>query len=435
MVREQRLRAILRDESAAVAILFVFMTIGLFGFVALSIDTSMWYSTKRRMQTAADAAARAGAYVVQQAGYAEAAVVERARADAAKLGFSAEKGAQVDVASDPRTRSVEVTISAPMTLNFARLFLDSPPIARVGAAAAAAASPPPCLTLLGGDSEAPRGLISGLLGGLPLLGGLLGGGDNGSSGMKLENNSRITAPPCRVQVNGTSDKALSINASYIEAARICVVGGVSGRGTSVPVERGCAVMPDPLAAWQPPPPRACDWLAKRVISGAAVTVTPESYCAGLEISRSEVTFSPGIYYLNGGTLAIRNGSRVVGEGVAFLIGGTARIEIDASTVDLKAPTSGPMAGFVFAHTRDASTSTVHQFTNAADVRYEGAIYLPKQAIVYDGKSTSANVPPFTTYIVQVLVLGDTAHLMLNNDYAASDVPVVGLIGAGVVLTK
>ena len=411
-----------RDEKGGVAILFMFLAVGLFGFVALSIDTSLWYSAKRRMQTAVDAGARAGAYVISQTTHTPEEIRAKVEADIAKQGFSLAQ-ATISVVPNTSDRSVEVSMTMPLSMNFANLILDRTPTATVRATAAAPATAPPCLTIVTGSSN----------------GGLLGTGLLSSSypsGLMLDGASRVTSPPCRVQVNSTDSRALELKDGYIEAARICVTGGKYGSGTSVAVETGCKALADPLAAWTPPPmPTTCDWGSKRTISGRTISITPETYCEGLEIDNSRVTLGPGIYYIKRGVLKLTNNSVLQGEGVAFLLGGDATITIDKSTIKLKAPRTGPMAGFVFATTRDAQPGVMHVFVNQSDVQYEGAIYLPLQAVRYDGQSSSANIPPFTTYIVRRLELVNRTNLKLDNDYAASDVPVVGMIGAGVVLTR
>ena len=60
-----------RSERGAIAMLLSMMLVGLFGFVAIAVDTSVWYSTKRRLQTAVDSAARAGAHELDRGGSAD----------------------------------------------------------------------------------------------------------------------------------------------------------------------------------------------------------------------------------------------------------------------------------------------------------------------------------------------------------------------------
>ena len=194
------------DERGGIALLFMFLAIGLFGFVALALDTSMWYSTKRRLQAAADAAARAGAYEFLRVSVTDDDIVKSAKTDAGRYGFTDANGATVNVSSDKATYTVDATISMPATLNFANLFLGSAPTITARASAAAPQSAPPCMFLLE-----------------PKQGGAL---DISSK------NARVTSPGCRVQVNSNAKDAIKASDGYIEAAQICTPGGASGNGAT-----------------------------------------------------------------------------------------------------------------------------------------------------------------------------------------------------------
>jgi hypothetical protein len=399
--------ALLHDERGGVSILFLFLTVGLFGFVALAIDTSTWYATRQRMQGAADAAARAAAYELQRIGASDREIRAAAERDAARLGFGTAAGATLAVVR--RGDTVEIDLARPATLNFARLFLDAPPVIRARAAATAPAEAPPCLTLLD---------------------------PSGAAALKLADGAKVLALTCRVQVNSSHNAALTMEgSSRIDAARICVSGGVSGRGTLVPPEAGCSRLPDPLAAWSPPPTPECEKGAQTVI-GIRI-FEPGVYCGLIEVRvGAVVTFLPGIYYLRNGGLKVHGLATLLGVGVAFLLSGSSTVDIsNLSTVVFSAPIAGPMAGIVLAHDHEAPEGLVHRLTGSSGIYYEGAVYLPRQDIVYQGSSLSANVPPFTTYIVRRLSIEGNALLILNNLFALSEVPVMGKIGAGVVLTK
>ena len=391
----------------------MFAVMGLFGFVALAIDTSMWYSTKRRMQTAADAAARAGAYELLRITVTADEIAASAKADAAKYGFTAEKGATVQIVSNKTDATVETSISMPASLNFARLFLAAAPVVATRAVASAPQSPPPCLTLL--EPSAPLAL-------------------------DMSGGTRVSSPSCRLQVNSTDKEALKVsNNSYIDAAQICVSGGATGSGTSVPIEKGCPALMDPLSFWMPPVPSSTCTYASPVKfqnqTAALANSGMDVFCGGIEINAATVTLGKGIYVLKNSALTIVNKGSMLGDGVAFLLLGTSTINIaDGTKVKLSAPVNGPMAGMVFAHERDAPIGLEHKVVGA-DVSYEGAIYLPKHNMTYSSKTVSSNIPPFTTFIVRRMKLDGGANLVLNNNYAASEVPVAGKIGSGVVLSQ
>jgi len=395
-----------RDERGAMAMLMSMMLVGLFGFVAVAVDTSVWYSTKRRLQTAVDSAARAGAHELDRGG-SEEQISAAGAAAAARMGFAPADGAniRIEVRED---NSVRAVIRSRAHMYFAKVLRATAPTLSASAAAAAPSAPPPCLTILEpSDAQA----------------------------LNIDK-AKIVAPTCRIQVNSTSAEAMKIaGGATVDAAQICVTGNYSGGGTSVPVDIGCAPLSDPLAAWVPPDPGPCEF-SPNTIKETTTTLKPGVYCKQIQIDKATVTFLPGIYFLKNGGLKVQGDSVITGKGVGFLLIGDSKIEIEAkSVIDLAAPVDGPMAGFVFAHDRNPKAGLEHKFVAHSDISYEGAVYLPKHYVTYQGHSTSSNIPPFTTYIVGRLKMDGQSELILNNNYAASAVPVAGKIGAGVVLVE
>jgi len=376
--------AFCRDDRGAMAMLMSMMLVGLFGFVALAVDTSVWYSTKRRLQTAVDSAARAGAHELDRGGSIDE-VAAAGTAAAARMGFTSANGASVDI-EVREDNSVRAVIRSQANMYFARVLGATAPTLSASAAAAVPNTPPPCLTILEPSN---------------------------SQALDIDK-AKIVAPTCRIQVNSTSSEAMKIaGGATVEAAQICVTGNYSGGSTSVPVEIGCKPLADPLAAWVPPDPGPCEF-SPNSISETTTTLKPGVYCKQIQIDKATVTFLPGIYFLKNGGLKVQGDSILTGKGVAFLLIGDSKIEIEAkSVIDFVAPVDGPMAGFVFAHDRNPKAGLEHKFVAHSDISYEGAVYLPKHYVTYQGHSTSSNIPPFTTYIVGRLKMDGQSELILN----------------------
>ncbi|MFN4090471.1 MAG: pilus assembly protein TadG-related protein [Alphaproteobacteria bacterium] len=313
------MRRFARNQRGGMAVLLTVMLTGLFGFVSVAVDTGIWYATKRRLQTAADASARAAAHELDR-GSPRAAIVASGKDAAAQMGFDPADGAvvRIDIRDD---QSVRAVVEMPARLYFAKVLRVTAPVLSASAAAAAPNAPPPCLTVLEPTT---------------------------SQALNLDKAS-IIAPTCRIQVNSTSSEAMKLaSGSLLDAAQICVTGNFSGSGATVPIDRGCAPLPDPLAAWVPPEPGPCDHGALSITTTR--TLAPGVYCGKLQIDKATVTFAPGIYILRNGGLKISGGSRVTGRGVGFLLVGDSQLDIEGgSVVDFVAPVAGAMAGIVFAH--------------------------------------------------------------------------------------
>lgn len=236
----------------------------------------------------------------------------------------------------------------------------------------------------------------------------------------------IGAPDCRIQVNSTAGDAIDARGvASITAAEICVVGGVRTRGPAELQpwpETGCAAVLDPLADFAPPAIGTCDHFGRKV-SGAA-TLEPGVYCGGLEITGSgAITLAPGIFVIKDGPLRVSGGGKLTGNGVAFhLAGNNARLHITGSTeIDIKAPTSGPLAGFAVYQNPDVPAGLESFGAGAAKARYEGTIYLPSQHLRWAG-TPATTLPPWTLMIARTLSIFGTGQLRIENDFAASDVP-------------
>jgi len=56
----------------------------------------------------------------------------------------------------------------------------------------------------------------------------------------------------------------------------------------------------------------------------------------------------------------------------------------ANTVNLSAPTSGPMNGVLFFQDRNVSSSSANTFSGAGRFQFSGTLYFPTTALVFSG---------------------------------------------------
>ena len=398
------------DASGAVMILTAFMAIVLIGFAGLAVDAGSWYVTKRSMQSAADAAAINAAIEMTGTGVTNAQVIGAARQAAAQNGFDTEAGALVDAAVTANGQSVVVQISQSSPTQFASLFLGGSVTIQAAATASLNASPI-CIHSL--EPTAAGGLV-------------------------LDSNARINAAGCSIQVNSTDSTALEINSNAsLSAESICVTGGydVGSNGAVSPTpdtgSGACPPVSDPLAAIPAPSFSGCDYTDLEV-DHASTTLNPGVYCGGLRIkSNSSVQFSAGEYIIKDQDLKVGSNSSVQGTGVGFYFTNGATFHFTSNTtVDLTAPTDGPLAGFVFF--QDRSEGGTHSFDSNNATRLEGAIYLPNGKLELNSNSVIGADSAFTILIARFIEVNSNAELVLNSDYAASDVPMLLPIAASMV---
>lgn len=262
----------------------------------------------------------------------------------------------------------------------------------------------------------------------------------GGTAVYLDKNARLTGNACGVFSNSTSASALRADTgSILKASLVCSSGGVSMSGSITPAPvTDCPPQDDPLASRSPPPFGGCDF--KDVdLNDVTRTLSPGVYCDGLKISGgAKITLLPGIYVIKDGALQVSGKASVTGIGVGFYITGKAGpTQLTPNThISLEAPKSGPMAGLLFFEDRALPVKLKHRFTSDDARKLIGTIYLPVGTLVIDAKQPVADQSAYTAIVAQGLELNMGPNLVLNSDYAATDVPVPdGIAGSSQVVLE
>ena len=216
----------------------------------------------------------------------------------------------------------------------------------------------------------------------------------------------------------------------------------------------CPVMPDPLAARQPPPITSCNF-SDKVVSAATETLQPGVYCGGLTVTNGAVvTLNPGIFVFKDGPLLVDGAASLKGSGVSiFMKGANANLTFaTASTIHLTASKSGPLSGILIyddptgtaapeksgKHAKVGKSPREHSILSDDARMLLGTIYMPKGRLIIDATKPVADRSAYTVLVVQQLDLYEGPNLVLNTDYRASDVPIpegVGPYGGKIVLAN
>ena len=380
-----------------------FSLIALCALVGLAADTGYFFDCKRQMQTAADAAALAGAEQLRRGGNGQ--IVSAADDAAASNGFTNDvSGTSIAVHIPPSSgyytsdgSYVEAIISQTRPTLFMGIL--GLPSAKVSARAVAGVQDSPnCIYALG---QTGTGL-----------------GTNGSG-------SSLSAA-CGIVVNSSAASALNAGAGAVFATSVAITGTYSGScSTSDPSGCRTAVppLPDPLAQLADPQFSGCDFGEPTPVkvSGGVVSLNPGVYCNGISItSGASVTFQPGVYILNGGGLSVNGNSTIQGSGVTFY--NTARGKYVYAAVNLTggtlgflyAPTSGPTEGILFFQDRTItpkSSASNNVIAGGSGLNLEGIFYFPTTNLSFTGGgSYSVN---YTIMVAKTVVVGGNTTLSAN----------------------
>ena len=260
----------------------------------------------------------------------------------------------------------------------------------------------------------------------------------------LERNARISAAECSVFSNsGSPQGLLAKDNSYLQAQRVCTVGGYSagpGNISTTPLT-DCPPYDDPLAGRPAPPvPSTCLFTTALTITVSKI-LDPGAYCGGLRIENgAHVTLSPGNYTISGGPLVVSGGGTLSGDGVSFyLAGNQATFDFRPdSVISLSAPKTGPMWGLLFFEDRNASLLRTHNISSKNANKLLGTFYLSRGLLKIDSNAPVADQSAYTVIVARQLQLSASPNLVMNAMYTSTDVPVpegVGPNGSAIALTR
>lgn len=333
----------------------------LVGMLGLGIDMGALRYEKRLQQTAADAAAIAGASDLRYGGVTAATQAAQAAAksngfpdsggDVSNCGQSAAVGTVCVQVNNPPQQSathngdrnyVEVLVAAVHPTYFMRIFGKNEETVTARAVAADVGSAGPnesCVYALG------------LSAGVPVI--------NTTVALNLGT--------CGISVNGTIS-------GVVNAVNCLLTGCTTNPNTPA--------VADPLAYLTPP----CSSCAGGAAwSGSSGNLSPGTY-SSISIGPGNVTFSPGVYVIDGsGGLTIKPGATVSGTGVTFYFTDGATVNMPAlglaASVELTAPTDcgAQYPGILFYQDpTDSATPVISSGT------YQGAMYFPNTTVTFGG---------------------------------------------------
>ncbi len=366
------------DTNGAVAVMAAIAFPVLIGGMALGAEASYWYLSQRKLQQASDLAAYAAA--VQLRSGRDIAEMSAAASDIAVASDVRAGEDDLSVESPPATGSragranaVEVVVNRQQTRYFTLIYATEPVDISARAVAEVRGGGNACLLALD-----------------PTAGGAITVGGS----------SEVVFDGCDVATNSNAEDAFLMSGGKVELTAGCVhsVGGAKwGSGLDL---TACAsprtespVIRDPYADLAEPSTMGTCSDGGVGKNNATTTVTPDEthslgiplrrYCGGLE-PRGDVTFSPGLYIVDGGTFRINATANVSGSGVTFFLTNGATMAFNGgATLALTAPDSGPLSGILFYGDR-GDVGLEHTINGTAGSTLNGAVYLPSSDLDYSG---------------------------------------------------
>lgn len=405
-----------RDEAGSVATFLIAVPV-LAGTVAVGVETGEFYSIKRKMQSAADAAAIAGSY--DRINGATSSITTDGQYAAQRNGFTnGSNGVTVTINVPPtsggyttNTTAVEAIITQTKSFSLGGVIFNwlgksnNGFTMRARTVAAQGSYTNSSTNTTTTSSTTQEGCIVALTTG-------------NEQGVNITSFNNLNTD-CSIMSNGTAstnDSNASIYMSSFNHATLHATTGASAqiwtRGSFYKTSYNSfsadntltsqtTTITDPYSSLTIPSSLTCTYTNYAEPSGNNLTLSPGTYCGGLSVvNKSNVYFTPGTYYIANGDLVIRSDNNVScpnctnSSGVNFILTQTDGNNSDIggvsitseNNVSLNAGTGDTYPGVLFYQDRRVangtmtSSSKIFTLSSLNNVTLSGAVYFPNNRI-------------------------------------------------------
>ena len=405
-VRSWGLRLV-RDDSGSIITILVALPV-LAGTVALGIETGQLYRVKRQMQSAADAAALIGS-MDRLASATTATITADARYEAKRNGFDYQaSGISVTVNSPPTsgpntgsTGAVEVIITKSQSFSLGAVLINwlggssssftmrARSVAAQNTYTTYTTNNEGCIVALTTAAEQGISLTSF---------------NNFNSDCTIISSSTATGTENNASVSMSSFNNATLNSIWTKGSlSVTSYNHITYANANAPFTRQTSNITDPYSSLPTPSPGACTYNNYSRSSGSSLTLSPGTYCGGLQVTGvSNVYLTPGIYYVANGDLYLNSVNNVTcptcttDNGIAVVLTQTTGNNADIGGVKISSDNNislnagktntGSYTGVLFYQDRRAntgtmsSTSKIFTVSSLNNATLSGAIYFPNNRI-------------------------------------------------------
>ena len=378
-------RPITGERHGAMLVFAAVSMVVLMGFLAMTLDIGAANRERRIAQTAADAAALAGAAEINRKITDPTVIKPAAQAEALRNGFDdADANTTVQVFYEPgpstgphagNSAYVEVQIDKTIPTIFGNIFNFASLTVHTRAVAGVGSYSLNCIYSL--DPSGPKAI-------------------------EVQNGGELTTN-CGVAINSTNPNALDVNSSGeldTQGGGISVSGGWTGNKTPTPApSTGAPLIENPLKDIAMPAVGACDYNNK-VVTGTE-TLLPGVYCGGITVATGSNTanLQAGVYIIVGGGVNVGNSGQMFGTSITLI--NTFDVSHPYAPFNfgtgckakLSAPASGTWKGILMFGDPAAPANVVNTFACASDSPPEltGTLYFPTQTFFFDGSNSGTKI--------------------------------------------
>lgn len=392
------IRRFARDERGVSAIIFAIILPMLIGMVGIAVEIGLWFEQKRDLQSAADAAAMAAAFELQE-GNSAAIMQTSGESSSALNNFTDGVDGTVTINWPPLAPSdhagdsdyVQAVLEKPQTLLFSAVL-----------------NPGGAVTLIA-RATATSGILDDAC--------IIALNPTINSAVEITGSATVTMNGCGIAVNSNDSEAMTVSGSaYISAASARIVGNFDLSGGAVmdipTVTTSSVATNDPYSGLDIGTPGSCSGGNTNQTINPSSTVTlsgTTTYCSGLDL-KGTLNLNGNTLYIRGGEFKVNATASLSGTGTVIFTeysGSYATININGSaTVNISAPTSGDFKGLAMIQDPNAPAGNDNTVNGNASTSINGAIYFPNGDINYSGNTSTGS--GCTRLIVYTLYLAGDA---------------------------
>jgi hypothetical protein len=415
-----------RKEAGQALVFTAAALVALMGFAGLAIDMGVMRRDKRLQQTAADAAAIAGA---SNWAFGGVSVTSGAQDAASRVGYTNNGGGLVSNCAGAAIGTICVQVNDPPCGVACGGPVTGPHNGQAGYVEVLLADVHATyfMKILGINSETitARAVATNLGVGNGCL-YTLGPSSSAIEGVNISGRARLNASSCGIVDNGdynTTGGGLTVSAESIGVSGNSNVSGTGGSvtcTTSGPCPTyGIPAATDPLSTLTPPC-TLCSGGNTVIVLGSGIancgtgcafssgtyTISPGTYCSITinGVATDQVVFSPGVYIIDGwsagcppsaASLNIQGNDTISGTGVTFYFTNGSTLNMTGTgtpTVNLTAPdSSGAYPGILMYQDPNDTNTTGPSLGGNNGSNYNGVLYFPKDQLSFVGDDPSINV--------------------------------------------
>ncbi len=255
--------------------------------------------------------------------------------------------------------------------------------------------------------------------------------DNGNTqnALNVSGNGSLSATSCGINVWSSNSKAADGSGNAVISASTIRIHGTgpgmscSGNAVCASFTAGVAVPATTSTAYNPlvnlPAPSftttaaGCQYgtatTPYNITSTPALPISPGVYCGGITVSGGTLTFSSGVYILNGGGLSVSGAGGLSGANVMFFLTGLGvqsgkqkpMALSGNSAVSLTAPNSGPYQGVLFFQDPSATYTGQNTLSGNNTISGSGTFYFPNTTLSFSGNSAANSKFAFVVWDLTV----------------------------------